>query len=112
MSARTTSQILVSALIRAVEAAGGSGMVLARGDATAGAILLAIAERGETRRLLERALDPMTSAYRWIECGPKAIDEPGALGDYIDRRRRSDPDIWVVELDSADAEAIAADMLG
>ena len=74
------------------------GAVLARGDATAGAILLLIVERGVVRRLLERALGP-DGNYVWVASGPKSIDDPGLLADYLARRRRADPDLWVVELD-------------
>lgn len=110
MSARAAAGLLVSALIRRVEAAGGHAMVLAKGDATAGAILLAIAERGVTMGLLERILDA-SGAYGWSAAGPAALDEPGVLADYLARRRRADPDLWVVELDSPEAKRIAAELI-
>ena len=112
MSARAAAGLLVSALIRRVEAAGGHAAVLARGDATSGALLLALAERGMTTGLLERTLTP-SGAYGWTPTGPKAdaLEEPGALADYIARRRRMDPDLWVVELDSPEAERIAGEVL-
>lgn len=110
MTARLASGLLISALIRRIEAAGGHAMVLARGDRTAGAILLAIADRGVTLRLLERTMGP-DGAYRWSPTGPSTFDDPLALGDYVARRRRTDPDLWVVELDSPEAETVAAELL-
>jgi hypothetical protein len=110
MTARPASGLLVSALIRRVQSEGGNATVLTRGDATAGAILSVIAERGVTLRVLERAR-AFDGAYHWTAAGPKSLDEPGALSDYIARRRHSDPDLWVVELDSADAERIAAELV-
>jgi len=110
MTARAASGLLVSAMIRRVEAAGGHAMVLAKGDATAGAILLVIADRGVTLRIMERAMGP-DGAYRWSPAGPASFDEPGAAGDYIARRRRSDPDLWAVELDSPEAEVIAGELI-
>ena len=101
-AARAASGLLVSALLRQVGAGGGHGAVLARGDSTAGAILLVITDRGVTVRLLERALGP-DDAYSWIQTGPAALSGPAALTDYIARRRRSDPDLWVVELDGPEA---------
>ena len=80
--------------------------MLARGDATAGALLLVLAERGVTQRLLERGMTP-DGGYAWVTAGPKTLDRPGELADYITRRRRSDPDLWVVELDG-DAASLAA----
>ncbi|UAK24643.1 DUF1491 family protein [Sphingomonas nostoxanthinifaciens] len=102
MAARLSAGMLVSALIRRTEAAGGSAMVLARGDATAGVLLIQLAERGVPGALLERVLDP-TGTYRWTPTGPA---DSGDRTDYIARRRQRDPDLWVVELDAADARTI------
>lgn len=109
MTARLAAGLFVSALIRRMEAAGGGGMVLAKGDATSGAILLVIVDRGETRAVLERTLDER-GRYHWTPTGPGEPDHPGALADYIARRRRFDPDLWVIELDGAEAARIADEM--
>jgi hypothetical protein len=108
MGARLAAGLLVAALIRRVEAGGGSAAVLARGDATAGALLIQLAERGVPGDLLERRLDPQ-GAYRWAATGP---DDPAARNDYLARRRQRDPDLWIVELDSADAARIVAEIAG
>lgn len=96
---RPASGLLVSALLRRVAALSGHGAVLSRGDATAGAILLVLVDRGVTQRLVERGLKP-DGGYGWIASGPKALEDSQALGDYLERRRRNDPDLWVVELDA------------
>ena len=108
MPPRLAAGMLVSALIRRAEAAGGSGMVLAKGDATAGALLIQLAERGQPGLLLERRLDSQ-GVYRWSPTGPEADAE---RGDYLARRRRSDPDLWVIELDVADAMALVEEVAG
>jgi len=108
MAPRLAAGIFVSALIRRAEEAGGNGMVLAKGDATAGAVLIQLAERGQPGPLLERRLDPQ-GIYRWSPTGPEADTE---RGDYIARRRRSDPDLWVIELDVADGLALVEDIAG
>lgn len=105
--ARLAAGMLVAALIRRVEAAGGSGMVLARGDATAGALLIQLAARGVAGPLLERRLD-RRGDYRWEETGP----ERARRDDYVARRRHGDPDLWVIELDHDDAAAIVSDVAG
>lgn len=110
MIARVAAGVLVSALIRAVEGAGGSGMVLAKGDATAGAILIVTAARGRTNGLRERTLGA-EGRYVWTRTGPADADDAVAVAAWLDRRRRSDPDLWVVELDHADPLAIAEAML-
>jgi len=100
--------MLVSALIRRVENEGGSAAVLARGDAAAGALLIQLAERGVPGALIERVLD-RGGAYIW---GPAGPEDPAERADYIARRRRSDPDLWVVELDLLGAAAIVAEVAG
>jgi hypothetical protein len=108
MSPRLAAGMLVSALIRRAEEKGGSGMVLAKGDATAGALLIQLADRGQPGPLLERRLDSH-GAYRWSPTGP---DADGERADYIARRRRSDPDLWVIELDVAAAMDLVEEVAG
>lgn len=107
--ARLTSQVRVQALLRRVHGAGGSAMIRARGDATAGAVLVLAAERGAGWRCLETGLDARGEAAV-ILTGPTDADEP-ALEAYWQRRRRNDPDLWVVEVDIADAERFAAETI-
>lgn len=104
---RPAAHLLISALIRRIEAEGGSAMVIAKGDAVAGAILLLIADRGVPGRVLERAWR-IESGYRFETAGPT---DPAAIGDYVARRRKSDPDLWVIEVDHREAERIAGDVL-
>ena len=111
MTPRLTSGVLVSALIRRTEAAGGHAMVLAKGDAGAGAVLLVLAERGVVTAMVER-MPAWDGGQSWIATGPAELAEPGAVVEYLTRRRRSDPDLWAVELDVAGAAALAAEVLG
>ena len=105
--ARLAAGLLVSALIRRVEAAGGSGMVLAKGDPDAGALLIQLAERGAPGPLLERTLD-QRGRYRWSPAGP----DEDARADYLARRRRNDPDLWIIELDHTDAADMVEEVAG
>lgn len=107
---RAAAGLLVSALIRRIEAEGGSAMVIHRGDAIAGAILLLLADRGVLRGIVDRAWR-FEGGHGLERVGPADPDEPGAAGDYIARRRRSDPDLWVVEIDHPEAERIAGELL-
>jgi hypothetical protein len=106
---RLASHIEVSALIRRIEGQGGSGVVLSRGDREAGAILLLLCDRGAPKTLLERVLD-VSGTYRWRRIGPQDIEGYQEFNTYIERRRRSDDDLWVVELDIAGVERFAAEM--
>jgi hypothetical protein len=110
MSDRLPSGILVSALLRRVNDAGGIGMVLAKGEAQAGGILVIVQERDGNPRFLERGLGPDGTAAL-IESGPRDTGDPQESGDYWRRRRARDPDLWVIELDIAGAERFAAETI-
>jgi len=108
MTARLTSAVLVSALVRQVQQEGGFGAVLAKGDETAGAITLLIAERGRTQRVLERVLQA-DGRYAWSDTLAAAPNESD-LQKFLDNRRRFDPDSWILELDVPSAERFAAEL--
>jgi hypothetical protein len=107
---RLTSRIQVSALIRRVEGQGGHGMVLARGDGDSGTILLLMTERGVPYAVLERALTE-AGDYAWRRAGPQNMDGYQEVNPYIERRRASDGDLWVIELDVAGVERFTAEMI-
>jgi hypothetical protein len=109
MEPRLAASVLAGALIRKAEGEGGFGAVLAKGDATAGSILVILLERGGNPRLLERLLQP-GGRYSWQEGGSQHIENPSQVPDFIARRRRFDPDLWVIELDIPSAERFAAEM--
>lgn len=81
-------------------------MVLARGDDGAGAVVLVIADRGTTSAIVERVWQG-DGRYAWTPVGPKMPADALAISDYFERRRRSDPDLWIVELDHPEALVIA-----
>ncbi len=104
MAARLKAAIVVSALLRQVDLAGGAGAVLFRGDPDAGSLLFLLADRGVVRAVRERGLLP-DGRSGWIATGPADPSDVQALHDYLEKRRRFDPDLWVVELDGLTAEA-------
>ena len=106
---RIAASVLAGALLRKAEGQGGFGAVLARGDATAGSILVILLEKGGNPRLLERLLRP-DGSYAWQESGSHNIGNPREVPDFIARRRRYDPDLWVLELDIPSSERVAAEM--
>ncbi len=110
MTPRLTSAMLVSALVRRANASGGSAMVLARGDATSGAILLLLLERGANPRFVERGIGP-DGVPALLPSGPKTLAEESEALAYWRRRREHDADLWVIELDIAGAERFAAETM-
>ncbi|HET9427579.1 MAG TPA: DUF1491 family protein [Allosphingosinicella sp.] len=108
MEARLASSVLVGALLRAAEADGGFGAVLAKGDPTSGAVAVILLEKGANPRFLERLLQP-DGTYSWRESG-QVIENEQELKSFLKKRRNFDPDLWILELDIASAERFAAEM--
>jgi hypothetical protein len=106
---RLATSVFVSAMIRKAEAEGGFAAVLAKGDETAGSVLVILTERGADPRLFERILQP-DGHYSWEMAASQASDGPGEVPDLVARRRRFDPDLWVLELDVPSGERFAAEM--
>ncbi|HEX8668233.1 MAG TPA: DUF1491 family protein [Allosphingosinicella sp.] len=106
---RLTSSVLVGALIRRAEAEGGFAAVLAKGDPTSGSILVMLTERGAPPRIYERILQP-DGRYGWQEAVVAEESGSSSLQDFIARRRRFDPDLWLIELDIPSAERFAAEL--
>ena len=111
MTARLASAVFVSALIREVHARGGSAMVLAQGDPTAGALLLLCADKGRITGAYEYVLAP-SGDYVWAATGAQDIGNPQSVDALCARRRRIDPDLWIVELDVAYAERLIVELSG
>lgn len=106
--ARLTSRFLTDLLIRKTMAAGGFATVLAKGDDQTGAILVQCRDRAAAGPLLERRYGP-DGAPHWDATGPAERDDPQTLADYCARRRAADPDLWIIELDIAQAPRFVVD---
>ncbi len=109
MSDRLPSGLLVSAMLRRANDAGGFGAVLARGDAQGGTILIVIARPGMPERVVERG--PGAAGEAVLVDSTPATGTDGGIADYWRRRRSRDPDLWVIELDVAGAEQLVAETL-
>ena len=107
MDARLPAHVEVSGLIRAVENAGGFAMVLQKGERDAGTILVLTTQNGRNTRLWERM--PQLDGSRKFSCTREQDDEnQREIDEYVGKRRRSDPDCWVIELDIENAERFVA----
>lgn len=111
MEARLATSVLVSALVRRAESEGGFAAVLARGDSTSGAILVVLTEKGANPVVYERMLQS-SGDYAWATSGARTSEKAEEVPALIARRRRSDPDLWVLELDIPSTERFAAGMNG
>jgi hypothetical protein len=109
MEPRLQSAVLVKALQRLAESQGGFAALLARGDSTAGAILVILTEKGRKARILERALNER-GAYVWHDATVQGAENEEELQKFLARRRKYDPDLWLIELDVASAQRFTAEM--
>ncbi len=96
MSPRLTSGLWVSAYLTRLRLAEIPVYVTAKGDATAGAVVVKVALLDGTARAYARRSDLMTGARAWILLadGPeRQVDE------MLIRQRSRDPDLWLIELE-------------
>ena len=105
---RLKSRFLVDLLIRRAETAGGFAAILAKGDETAGIILVQCSDRGVPGPLLERRF-AANGDYVWEAVGPGDSEDGESRANYQERRRKADPDLWLIELDIADAPRLVAE---
>ena len=107
MDARLPTHLEVTGLIRAVENAGGFATVLARGHREAGTLAVLTIERGRNARLFERM--PQLDGSRSFTCSREEDPENKEdFSEYVIRRGKQDPDLWIVELDVPDGERFVA----
>jgi hypothetical protein len=103
MDGRIPAHLEVTGLLRAVEAAGGFAAVIAKGERDAGTILVTCCESGKNCRAYERLPRP-DGTRGWSLAKREDSENPQEFADYLERRRRQDSDLWIVELDIPDAE--------
>lgn len=92
-----STDVWVSGLIRRAELEGAFATVVRKGDARAGDVVVkAYNTDTRTARLFTQSVD-MQGQPLWIQ--PVTSDIESELDAYIERRRRYDPDLWVVEIE-------------
>jgi hypothetical protein len=107
--ARLATSVLAGALMRKAQGEGGFAAVLAKGDADAGAMLVILVDHGGNSRLLERILGS-SGDYRWEEVAAGEGGNSESVDRFLSKRRRFDPDLWLIELTVASTQRFAAEM--
>jgi hypothetical protein len=102
---RLASHMRVTALNRLAGANNDGFMVLRRGDAVAGALILIILSRGKNPRLFEYVTG-FDGAGKWQRANNQSSQSQAAIDLYCETRVKSDADIWLIELNIADDERL------
>ena len=110
MTARLPTHMIVTALVRRTNITGGFATVVARGDPMSGALLIQLAPQGLHMAFFERVTD-LDGKRSIVRCGPSSSAQQIEINEYIERRRYTDPDLWLIELDIADGERFAAETM-
>lgn len=107
MQDRLPAHLEASAILRLAEAQGGFATVLAKGERDAGTILLVTLYRGAGAVLYER-MPQLDGSRKFLAAKRENPDDPKEFSDYLARRRHQDSDMWLIEVDIADAERFVA----
>lgn len=105
MEPRLPAHIEVAALIRLAQASGGFATVLNKGEPEAGTLLVVLTRGGREGRAYER-MPNLDGTRAWHCSRRQESDNVREFDEYISRRSKSDPDLWVIELDIPDGERL------
>ena len=103
MTPRLTSDFWVRAYLARLEQAGIPAFVTAKGDATAGAVLVKLATLDGQAKAYQRSFDLLADARIWVilrEGDEREVDAA------ITRQRSFDPDLWVIEVEDRQGRSL------
>ena len=98
---RLQTALWVQAHVKRADLAGIPMVVLRKGDAEAGSVLVKLNRREAGCVVLSQSRTPEGELVFMRGTGPEAVPEEEADA-YIARQLRYDPDIWVLEIDDRD----------
>lgn len=103
MTPRLTADFWVRAYLARLEQAGIPAFVTAKGDATAGAVLVKVANLDGKAKAYQRSFDLMSDTRVWVVLS----DDAEAIVDAaITRQRSFDPDLWVIEVEDRQGRSL------
>lgn len=95
---RIKTDIWLGALRRRVEAAGGFATVIAKGEPDSGAVLLLLRDSSGTLTALTR-VNLGDGKVSWQPIFENREERDPAIQEALEKRRKFDPDLWIIELD-------------
>jgi len=96
MAERLTSDFWVSAYRQRLSLAGIMAYVIAKGDATAGAVLVKSSTLDGQAKAFQRSFDLMSGERAWVVLSEGDERDVDAA---IAKQRSFDPDLWVIEVE-------------
>jgi len=97
---RIKAGLWVAAALRLGTVDGKPGVVIRKGDADAGGVLVVL--RGRTGNMVLSQFRDAQGELAWMRgTGPEPVPEP-ATEAYIKKQLTYDSDLWVIEFDAAD----------
>lgn len=93
---RLTAELWVSAYLTRLRLADIPAFVTAKGDSTAGAVLVKLNTLDGQAKAFQRSFDLMSGERAWIIL---AEGEDAAVEAALARQRSFDPDLWVIEVE-------------
>jgi len=91
------TDVWVGALIRRAEQGGAFAVVVRKGDARAGAVLVKVLNRASGAVMLYASAVRGEGETVWMQ--PVAAFTEPEVDAYIERSRRIDTDLWVIEIE-------------
>ncbi|WP_408889607.1 DUF1491 family protein [Novacetimonas pomaceti] len=98
---RLKTGIWVSAVLRQASLTGNPAVVLHRGDADAGGVLVVLRDRHDMMTVLAQTRTP-DGRRAWFRATGEAAVDQAAVDTYVTRQMGRDPDLWVVEFETPD----------
>lgn len=93
---RLTAEFWVQAYLARLRLADIPAFVVARGDDTAGAVLIKLNTLDGQARVYQRSVDLMSGARQWVVLAEGAERE---VDESVTKQRSFDPDLWVIEVE-------------
>jgi len=93
---RLTADIWVSAYLARLRQQGIPAFITAKGDATAGAVVVKLSTLDGRAKAFQRSFDLMNDARVWVVL---AEGNDGEVEAALTRQKSFDPDLWVIEVE-------------
>lgn len=112
MNVRLATGVWVAAYLARLRSAGFAAYVVAKGDATAGAVVVKVVQSRHAVRAFQRGFDLATGARVWRVL---AEGDEASVDALLQRERGRDPDLWLIDVEDAvgmallDAEGLASE---